>query len=235
MSGLSLFLSDDIDRDLHCRNRSSVPKPVCGVPILGPAHSRPIVRSDSKSMVSDRALQHVDGAWSVFMVVNRAEDASRLDGHHTHSKLASCHTLDLRTKVNRCKWLHRHTVRLRCPLFIVHRALLPLRPGPNVAVNRQTMAGKARCGLPGRAAGWTQPLPRQMTANRIRSSPRRLCGGCGIRRCCGHHRGLLPRGWDECGLGIKSALHQSPERSRRTEFRPGTGTSDRSATRCDSP
>ena len=100
---LSLLLPDDIDRDLHRRNRSSVLKPVCGVPILGPAHSRPIVRSDSISMVSDRSLQYVDDAWSVFMVVNRAEDASRLDGHHTHSKLAPCHALDLRAKVNRCK------------------------------------------------------------------------------------------------------------------------------------
>jgi hypothetical protein len=54
-------------------------------------------------MVSDRSLQDVDGAWSVFMVVNRAEDASRLDGHHTHSKLAPCHAFDLRAKVNRCK------------------------------------------------------------------------------------------------------------------------------------
>ena len=99
MSGLSLLLPDYIDRDLHCRNSSSVLKPVCGVPILGPAHSRPIFRSDSISMVSDRSLQYVDGAWSVFMVVNRAEDASRLDGHHTHSKLAPCHALDLRAKV----------------------------------------------------------------------------------------------------------------------------------------
>jgi len=74
-----------------------------GVPILGPAHSRPIVRSDSISMVSDRSLQYIDGAWSAFVVVNRAEDASRLDGHHTHSKLAPCHALDLRAKVNRCK------------------------------------------------------------------------------------------------------------------------------------
>jgi len=97
-SGLSLLLPDYIDRDLHRRNRSSVLKPVCGDPILGPAHSRPIVRSDSISMVSDRSLQYVDGAWSVFMVVNRAEDASRLDGHHTHSKLAPCHALDLRAK-----------------------------------------------------------------------------------------------------------------------------------------
>jgi hypothetical protein len=54
-------------------------------------------------MVSDRSLQDVDDAWSVFMVVNRAEDASRLDGHHTHSKLAPGHALDLRAKVNRGK------------------------------------------------------------------------------------------------------------------------------------
>src|SRR5580765_3856460 len=103
MSGLSLFLPDDIDRDFHRRNRSSVLEPVCGVPILGPAPPRPIVRSDSISMVSDRSLQYVDDAWSVFVVVNRAEDASGLDGHHTHSKLAPCHALDLETKVNRCK------------------------------------------------------------------------------------------------------------------------------------
>src|SRR5512137_2073334 len=103
MSGLSLLLPDYIDRDLRRRNRSSVLKPVCGVPILGPAHSRSIVRSDSMSMVSDRSLQYIDGAWSVFMVVNRAEDTPRLDGHHTHSKLASCHALDLRAKVNRSK------------------------------------------------------------------------------------------------------------------------------------
>src|SRR5919205_2836371 len=114
MSGLSSLLPDYIDRDLHRRNRSSVLKPVCGVHILGPAHSRPIVLSDSISMVSDRSLQYVDDAWSVLMVVNRAEDASRLDGHHTHSKLAPCHALDLRAKVNRCKQLRRHTVRLRC-------------------------------------------------------------------------------------------------------------------------
>src|SRR6476619_6044686 len=113
MSGLSLLLPNYIDRDLHRRNRSSVLEPVGGVPILGPAHSRPIVRSDSISMVSDRSLQDIDGAWSVFIVVNRAEDASRLDGHHTHSKLAACHALDLRAKVNRCKQLHRHTWSLR--------------------------------------------------------------------------------------------------------------------------
>ena len=49
-------------------------------------------------MVSDRSLQYVDGAWSAFVVVNRAEDAARLDGHHPHSKLAPCHALDLRAK-----------------------------------------------------------------------------------------------------------------------------------------
>ena len=103
MSSLSSLLPDNIDRDLHRRSRSSVLKPVCGVPILGPAHSRPVVRSDPVSMVSDRSLEYVDGAWPVSMVVNWAEDASRLDGHHTHSKLAPCHTLDLRAKVNRCQ------------------------------------------------------------------------------------------------------------------------------------
>src|SRR5512139_2877830 len=103
MSGLSLLLPDYVDRDLHCRNRSSVLEPVCGVPVLGPAHSRPIVRGDAIPMVGDRPLQDVDGAWSAFMVVNRAEDAPRLDGHDTHSKLAPRHALDLRAKVNRCK------------------------------------------------------------------------------------------------------------------------------------
>src|SRR5215213_10999305 len=130
MSGVSLLLPDYIDRDLYRRNRSSVLKPVCGVPILGPAHSRPIVRSDSISMVSDRSLQYVDDAWSVFMVVNRAEDASRLDGRHTHSKLAPCHALDLRAKVNRCKYLRRNTFGRRCRPFVAHRALLSVVPGP---------------------------------------------------------------------------------------------------------
>jgi predicted nuclease of predicted toxin-antitoxin system len=102
-AALSLLLPDNIDRNLHCRNRSPILKPVCSVPIFGPTYSRPIVRSDSISMVGDRSLQYVDDSWSVFMVVDRAEDASRLDGHHTHSKLAPCHALDLKAKVNRCK------------------------------------------------------------------------------------------------------------------------------------
>jgi hypothetical protein len=34
------------------------------------------------------------------MVVNRAEDASRPDGHHAHAKLTPGHALDLRAKVN---------------------------------------------------------------------------------------------------------------------------------------
>jgi hypothetical protein len=37
------------------------------------------------------------------MVVNRAEDAPGLDGHHAHAKLAPCHALDLGTQVNRCQ------------------------------------------------------------------------------------------------------------------------------------
>ncbi len=51
-------------------------------------------------MVSDRPLQYVNGTRSVFVVMNRAEDASRLDSYHTHSKLTPCHALDLRAKVN---------------------------------------------------------------------------------------------------------------------------------------
>ena len=94
----SLLLPDYVDRDLHRRNRSSVLKPVCGVPILGPADSRPVIRGNSISVVSDRSLQDVDGAWPAFMVVHRAEDASRLEGHDTHSKLAPCHALDLRAR-----------------------------------------------------------------------------------------------------------------------------------------
>ncbi len=47
---------DDIDRDFHRRNRSSVLKPVCGVPIFRPAHTRPIGLSDSISMVGDCSL-----------------------------------------------------------------------------------------------------------------------------------------------------------------------------------
>src|SRR5579862_525646 len=124
MAGVSLLLPDYVDRDLYRRDRSSVFKPVCGVPILGPAHSRPVVRCDSISMVGDRSLQDVDDAWSAFMVVNRAEDSSRLDRHHSHSKLAPCHALELRAKVNGCKQLRPNTLRLRCRLFVAHRALL---------------------------------------------------------------------------------------------------------------
>src|SRR5574342_870514 len=111
MSGLSLLLPDYIDRYLHGRNRSFVLKPVRGVPVLGPAHSRPVVGSDSVSMVGDRSLQDVDDAWSVLVVVNRAEDASGLDGHHAHSKLAPCHALDLGAEVDRRQQLRCDTPR----------------------------------------------------------------------------------------------------------------------------
>jgi hypothetical protein len=138
MSGLSLLWPDYIDRDLHRRNCSSVFKPVHGVPILGPAHSRPIVRNDSISMVSDRSLQDVDDAWSVFMVMHRAEDASRLHGHHTHSKLAPCHALDLRAKLNRCQDLRRNTFGLWCRRFVAHRALLSVFQGPTFDLQPRT-------------------------------------------------------------------------------------------------
>jgi len=64
---------------------------------------------DSISMVRDRPLQDVDGAWPVLVVVPGAQDASRLDGHHAHPKLAACHALEFRAKVNRSRQLHRNT------------------------------------------------------------------------------------------------------------------------------
>jgi hypothetical protein len=54
-------------------------------------------------MVGDRSLQYVDGAGSVLVVMNRAEDTSGLDGHHPHAKLTSCHAFDLGAKVDRCE------------------------------------------------------------------------------------------------------------------------------------
>ena len=100
-NGLSLSLPVDVNGDFHRRNRPFVLKPVGGVPILGPADSRAVVRRNSISMVRDRSLQDVDNARPAFMVMERAEDAARLDGHDAHSKLAPGHALDLRTKVNR--------------------------------------------------------------------------------------------------------------------------------------
>ena len=101
MFGLSLLFEDDIDRNLNRLDCPSVFEPVCSIPILWPTHSWPIVCSDTISMIGDRTLQDVYGAWSTDMVVNWAEDASRLDCHCTHSKLAPCHALDLRPEINR--------------------------------------------------------------------------------------------------------------------------------------
>ena len=71
-------------------------------------------------MVSDRALKYVHDARPVSMVVNRAEDPSRLDGHHTHSKLAPYHAFDFGAKVKGYKVLHRDASRLGCLLFGCH-------------------------------------------------------------------------------------------------------------------
>lgn len=149
MSGLSSFLPDYIDRNLYRWDSSSVLKPVSGVPVLGPANSRAIVRSDSISMVSDRSLQYVDGAWPVFMVMNRAEDASWFDSHHTHPKLAPCHALNFRAKVNRCKYLHRDTFRLWCRQFVVHCIL------PSVLRHGGLLGSSAETAAPER---WNNPL-----------------------------------------------------------------------------
>jgi len=101
--GRNSILPDNVDRNFDRRYRSSVLEPVSGVSILGPAHSRSIVCRNAISMVSDRSLQYVDDPGSVFMVVSRAEDRSRLERHHTHSKVAACHPFDLRAKIDRCQ------------------------------------------------------------------------------------------------------------------------------------
>ena len=103
----ALGLSDDVDGDLNRRSRSPVLEPVEGVPVLGPAHSGPVVVRDSVSMVGDRSLQDEDDARPARVVVDRTEDPARFDGHHAHAKLASCHALDLTAEVNRRVELHR--------------------------------------------------------------------------------------------------------------------------------
>ena len=117
-------LPDDIDGDLYGGNGSSVLEPVQGVSILGPAYSGPIVGRDSIAVIGDRALKYVDDSRPVLMVVNRAEDASRLDGHHAHSKLAARHTVDFRAEVNSCKEAHRDAFRLRCDWLVAQGSLL---------------------------------------------------------------------------------------------------------------
>ncbi len=114
----SLCVRDDIDRDLHCRNRSSVLKPVSSFLILRPAHSRSIVRSDSIPVVSNRALQDVHDARPALMVVHGAERRPRREGEPLHSKLAACHAVHLGAEVDRGKHLRCPALRLRCQLFV---------------------------------------------------------------------------------------------------------------------
>jgi hypothetical protein len=52
-------------------------------------------------MIGDSSLENINNAWPVFVVVDRAKDASRLYGHHPHPQLAPRHALDLRAKVDR--------------------------------------------------------------------------------------------------------------------------------------
>ena len=76
-------------------------------------------------MVGNHSLQNIDRTRPVYMVVNRAKDASRLDGHPAHSKLASCHTLDFGAKVNGVKYLYCDTICLGCCFFMA-RCLLSM-------------------------------------------------------------------------------------------------------------
>src|SRR5437764_13709499 len=87
----ALLGPDDVDRELHRRNSSSVLEPVSGIPILGPAHSRPIVGGRALPVVSDRALQYVDDPRSILVVVHRTESGSRLESEEAHSELAPRH------------------------------------------------------------------------------------------------------------------------------------------------
>ena len=138
----------DIDRDLHGGNRSSVLEPVCGVPVLGPAHSRPIVCRHAVAVVGDRPLENEHGARSVHMAVNRTEDASRLDGHPAHPQLAPRHALDLGAKVKRRKQLHHDAFRLGCQLFAAHSTLLCAPPGTIVALRQALAAYRWPCSGP---------------------------------------------------------------------------------------
>src|SRR6185437_4889346 len=80
----SLLGREDVDRDLDGWRRSSVFEPVQRVPVLGPPHPRPILRSHAVAMICDRSLEDVHDARPIAVVVNRTEDPSRLHGHLTH-------------------------------------------------------------------------------------------------------------------------------------------------------
>lgn len=84
-----------------------------GVSVLGPAHTRSVVRGDSIAMISDCSLQYVNHARPIFMVMNRAEDATGFDSNHPHAQLASGHTLDFEAKVKRGEQLHCHAFGLK--------------------------------------------------------------------------------------------------------------------------
>lgn len=76
MNRCELFRRDNIDRDLHRRNRPAVLQPVESQPVLGPTDSRSIVRRNPVAVVGDCPLQNVDDSWSVLVIVNRAEDTN---------------------------------------------------------------------------------------------------------------------------------------------------------------
>ena len=107
-------LPDQVNRDLHRRDRSPVLQPVQGIPVLRPAHSRTIIGGNSIAMVRDRPLQDVDNTRSVLVVMQRTKNAAGFDGHHAHAILPACHALDLGSQLKRCKQYDCHTFRFRC-------------------------------------------------------------------------------------------------------------------------
>ncbi len=109
---------DDIDRDLHRRYRSLFSGQwdvyrSSGQPTLGPYS---VATPFLWSLIIACKMDTVPGRP---LVVDRAEDASGLDGHHPHSKLVPFQALDLAREVERCQHLHCDTLRLsRCHLLV---------------------------------------------------------------------------------------------------------------------
>ena len=89
----------------------------------------PILRNHSISVVSDRSLQYVDHARSVYVVVNRAEDPSRLHRHRA-SEAAALPCPRFQGQGQAQPAAPRDTCRLRCRLAVSHRDVLSVSARP---------------------------------------------------------------------------------------------------------